>query len=284
MEDFEDEHVYHKERFVLLRAKALEPQLVAFTIPLFEPLPAQYLVRVVSETWLGAESVLPLPLHSLALPAAGPTHTPLLPLRPLPRAALANARFERLFRFAHFNPVQTQLFHATYHTDENVLVGAPTGSGKTVTAELAVLRLLAAHPGKKAVYIAPLKALVRERMADWGRKLAAPLGLRLVELTGDVSPDMHALRTADVLCTTPEKWDSVSRGWQSRGCAAERAAAPRRAAQPSTPAAFQRPASLLHIQKPQRQPCFPLRHARRRSPPCCRPRLQVCARRWPGGD
>lgn len=58
------------------------------------------------------------------------------------------------------------VFHSVYHTDGNVLIGSPTGSGKTVTAELAVMRLLKAHPGMKAVYIAPLKALVRERMDD----------------------------------------------------------------------------------------------------------------------
>ena len=34
------------------------------------------------------------------------------------------------------------------------------------------------------IYIAPLKALVRERMADWGRGLCAALGKRMVELTG----------------------------------------------------------------------------------------------------
>lgn len=31
--------------------------------------------------------------------------------------------------FTHFNPIQTQAFHTLYHTDENVLLGAPTGSG-----------------------------------------------------------------------------------------------------------------------------------------------------------
>ena len=113
--------------------------------------------------------------------------------------------------------MQTQLFHAAFHTDANVLVGAPTGSGKTVAAELAALRLLAAHPGRKAVYIAPLKALVRERMADWKAKFVRKLGLSLQELTGDSAPDARALASADILCTTPEKWDGVSRHWQQRG-------------------------------------------------------------------
>ncbi len=42
-----------------------------------------------------------------------------------------------------------QAFHALYHTDESVLLGAPTGSGKTISSELAMLRLFNAHPGSK---------------------------------------------------------------------------------------------------------------------------------------
>lgn len=50
-----------------------------------------------------------------------------------------------------------QAFHALYHTDENVLLGAPTGSGKTISAELAMLRVFTHYPGQKIIYIAPLK-------------------------------------------------------------------------------------------------------------------------------
>jgi len=48
-----------------------------------------------------------------------------------------------------------------------VLIGAPTGSGKTICAEFALLRLLAQSPGAKAVYIAPLAALADERYNEW---------------------------------------------------------------------------------------------------------------------
>ena len=51
-----------------------------------------------------------------------------------------------------------QAFHTLYHTDESVLLGAPTGSGKTISAELAMLRVFRAHPGMNVIYIAPLKA------------------------------------------------------------------------------------------------------------------------------
>jgi len=38
-----------------------------------------------------------------------------------------------------------------------VLLGAPTGSGKTISAELAMLRVFNHYPGQKIIYIAPLK-------------------------------------------------------------------------------------------------------------------------------
>lgn len=66
------------------------------------------------------------------------------------------------------------------------------------------------------MYIAPLKALVRERVDDWKAKLGKTLGKRVVELTGDVTPDMRAIENADLIVTTPEKWDGVSRSWQNR--------------------------------------------------------------------
>ncbi len=53
-----------------------------------------------------------------------------------------------------------QIFHTMYHSDENVLLGAPTGSGKTISAELAILHCFTAHPGRKVIYIAPLKVLL----------------------------------------------------------------------------------------------------------------------------
>ena len=38
----------------------------------------------------------------------------------------------------------------------------------------------------------------------------------MVELTGDYTPDLRALLRADIIVATPDKWDGISRNWQSR--------------------------------------------------------------------
>nr|XP_014343473.1 PREDICTED: activating signal cointegrator 1 complex subunit 3 [Latimeria chalumnae] len=218
VEDPVNDHIYHSEYFLLQKKQVItkEGQLLVFTIPIFEPLPSQYYIRAISDRWLGAEAVCIINFQHLILPERHPPHTELLDLQPLPITALDNREYEALYKFTHFNPIQTQIFHTLYHNDSNILLGAPTGSGKTVAAELAIFRVFNKYPSSKAVYIAPLKALVRERIEDWKVRIEEKLGKKVVELTGDVTPDMRAISQADLIVTTPEKWDGISRSWQNR--------------------------------------------------------------------
>ena len=80
---------------------------------------------------------------------------------------------------------------------------------KTLIAELALWSAFRDYPKMKVVYIAPLKALVRERVQDWNKRLMPLMGRNLCELTGDVTPDLHTIQKADVIITTPEKWDGT---------------------------------------------------------------------------
>lgn len=219
VEDANNEYLYHSEEFLLkktdyLKNKSLE---LEWAIPIFEPIPPQYFVRSMSQNFLGGDSMVSLPFRHLVLPEAYPPHTSLLDLDPLPVTCLQNHQFESLYlpHFKHFNPMQTQCFHVTYHSDENLLIGAPTGSGKTLVADLSILRLLNEHPSKKTVYIAPLKALARQRLTSWKKSFGNVLGKRVVMLTGDVTPNLRELNQADIVITTPEKWDGISRSWRS---------------------------------------------------------------------
>lgn len=218
VENSENSEIYHHEYFILTRKKLHDDHELNFTIPLSDPLPTQIYVRAVSDRWLGAETVTPVSFQHLIRPDTESVYTDLLALQPLPVAALNNPLLEDIYGqgFPFFNPMQTQIFHTLYHTSANVLLGSPTGSGKTVAAELAMWWAFREKPGSKVVYIAPMKALVRERVQDWRKRLTRQMGLRLVELTGDNTPDTRTIRNADIIITTPEKWDGISRSWQTR--------------------------------------------------------------------
>lgn len=67
-----------------------------------------------------------------------------------------------------------------------------------------------------------MKALAKERIIDWRLRLGSPeLKKSVLELTGDCTPDLQALKEADLLITTPEKWDGISRNWQHRSYVAD---------------------------------------------------------------
>jgi len=203
--------IVHSERVVLSASRPSTK--TSFAVPLFADRHGDYVARVESDSgWLGAGNAAALEMSALVLPAPTAGFTRLLALDPLSVLALKDAKVQALYSFSHFNPVQTQCFHALHETDRSVLIGAPTGSGKTVLAELAMWRAFA--QGAKAVYVAPLKALVAERMADWTVRLARLGRAAPIELTGDSGPaSREVLARADLIVCTPEKLDVVTRGW-----------------------------------------------------------------------
>lgn len=219
VEDVDGEHILFHDYFVLRQRYAEEEHLVNFTVPLYEPLPPNYFVTVVSDRWLHSIARLPVSFKNLILPEKYAPHTELHDLQPLPVSALRNPEFEAIYKgwIEHFNPIQTQVFNALYTTDDNTFVGAPTGSGKTVCAEFALMRLWGEQQASRAVYIAPYQELVDQRVADWTQKFAnVQGGKRVVALTGETSADLKLLEVADVICATPTQWDVISRRWKQR--------------------------------------------------------------------
>lgn len=129
-----------------------------------------------------------------------------------------------------FNRMQLACMDA-WDSNHNMLISAPTGSGKTLCFDLALLRHLhlvlgssehrclpASGLNGKVVFLVPTKSLCTEKGDEWKRRYAF-LGLRVEILTGDmhVSGSGSALLNADVILTTAEKWDSLTRNASSRG-------------------------------------------------------------------
>lgn len=112
--------------------------------------------------------------------------------------------------------------HAMNSGDWLQVVAAPTGSGKTGVLELAILRVMSQYidhtgtfkltPGaSKIVYLAPIRALVQEKVKQWQQSFGEKLGLTCCEMTGDRdASDKVNLDAADVICTTPEKFGELS--------------------------------------------------------------------------
>ena len=125
-------------------------------------------------------------------------------------------RFRAIFPYPLFNAVQSKSFESTYKTNDNLVLAAPTGSGKTAILELAICRLINgfANGSYKVVYQAPTKSLCSERQRDWQAKFG-PLDLQCAELTGDTdNAQLRNVQNATIIITTPEKWDSVTRKWK----------------------------------------------------------------------
>uniref|UniRef100_A0A7E4USK6 MIF4G domain-containing protein n=1 Tax=Panagrellus redivivus TaxID=6233 RepID=A0A7E4USK6_PANRE len=219
IEDLDDNILLHYEPLTVPKKKVIkcESQRLVFTIPVRDAqMRHQFQLRIASDSWVSEDTMVPISLQHYAMPEEIRPHTDLLPLDPLPITALKNSSYQSLYSFGFFNPVQTQVFHCLYHTDQNSLIGAPTSSGKTLCAELAIYRVLNKKQGRKCVYIAPLKALVRERVLDWNEKFTKKLGIKIAEVSGDHTPDAAELNAAAVLITTPEKWDGITRSWATR--------------------------------------------------------------------
>lgn len=66
------------------------------------------------------------------------------------------------------------------------------------------------------VYIAPIEPLAMERCHDWEKKFEEHLKMHIVQLTGETATDLKLLVKGQIIISTPEKWDALSRHWKQR--------------------------------------------------------------------
>lgn len=102
-----------------------------------------------------------------------------------------------------YNPMQEET--AKYmHEDCNLILKAPTSSGKTISGEQFLFSSLEA--GQKAIYLSPLKALTNEKLKAWEN---LPYKIRAITSDHDSKPTPIV---EDLILMTTEALDSRSRG------------------------------------------------------------------------
>src|SRR5256712_8880356 len=115
----------------------------------------------------------------------------------------------------HLNEMQT-LGIPRIRSGSNLLIVAPTGSGKTEAALLPVLQGLSSgtEAGIRALYSTPLRALNRD-MIDRVQRLVSSTGLSAAVRHGDTPPSERRKQAAappDILITTPETLQAILPG------------------------------------------------------------------------
>lgn len=154
-------------------------------------------------------------IHVPAPPKKGAQETELVPFTSLP--LWAQPAFGAS---GSLNTIQSQCYPVAFGEDEPMLMCAPTGAGKTNVAMLTILREMGKWrdeqsgsfdlTGFKIVYVAPMKALVAEQANNFRDRLA-PFGVTVNELTGDSQLTKQQIAETQIIVTTPEKWDVISR-------------------------------------------------------------------------
>ncbi|EEQ38863.1 hypothetical protein CLUG_02989 [Clavispora lusitaniae ATCC 42720] len=214
VEDGDGERILHDEEVRVSQDTVGRDLFVDCVVAVSEPLAPALFVCVASESWLHSQWRAPVQFFDVRMPKAPSAPTKLADAT-VPLSAL-DLEVKDL-GIPHLNRMQTQCLHSVFRTNENVFVGAPKGTGKTVLAQLALLACWRQNK-QRAVYIQPTQALVDARAREWAA-LFAPLTdppKNVARLTGDAAADARILALNHLVLATPEQFDAVSRRWRSR--------------------------------------------------------------------
>jgi len=119
---------------------------------------------------------------------------------------LKSQGYEKLY------PPQADSIKSGLLDGKSILVSAPTASGKTLIAMLAMISYLSKNDGK-VIYLSPLRALAAEKFSEFKKLEKVALGkkVKVSISTGDYENIEKKLENSNVLILTNEKMDSIIR-------------------------------------------------------------------------
>lgn len=127
----------------------------------------------------------------------------------IPKPAIEFLKSEGLI---NLYPPQAEAIKAGLLSGKSILVSAPTASGKTLIAILAMIGYLSKNNGK-IIYLSPLRALASEKFLEFKKleKLSIGNKIKVGISTGDFENLEKKLEKNNILVLTNEKMDSIIR-------------------------------------------------------------------------
>ena len=228
VEDNDSEVILHYETFALKQtdfitepttteASAPNDKHISFIVPLIEPMPPQYFIRVISDNWLTCEKLLAIYFKQLILPEKFPPYTSLLDLHLLTYPSIfKHKRLESYYAstYASMNAIQTQCFKSIYESNCNVFIGATPGNGKTQLAEFAIIKQLLS-PKVKApiVYICAndtnVNAICGHLIALFTNHFNSNIAVNVFH--GEYTLDSKLFDKSDIVVTSTCNWETFVR-------------------------------------------------------------------------
>lgn len=205
---------------ILIKQESMSKELtIDFSILLTasqqKRLPPNFFVSVISEKWIQCEAQIAVRLENVNMPKKFPATNDLEDMD-LIEAATINNKFGEVFDFEKFNLIQSNVFEALYHTNENIFIGCPKGSGKTVMAEIAFLNHWRQNGGR-ILYICPSKIKIEKLTKSWTKKFSNVAGGKAVNKLGHIlSENRRIIAENHLTLATPEQFNILSRRWRQR--------------------------------------------------------------------
>ena len=210
VEDVDGEVILHYEQFVLKFKHSEQEHLVVFTVPLFEPLPPQYFIRIVSDKWIASESVLPVSFRHLILPERPCKYTQVEEVI-VKTAVFKWPAASQVIGGENLTILQSQAFETGFTTDKSFVYSAPDGQfGVGVMGLLAFLK----PENGKAVYLTQhteTSRIVFEKLKGLEEFMDG-----LGELNGNANADLKTMQECQVVVAAAEYFEVISRRWRTR--------------------------------------------------------------------
>jgi helicase len=131
-----------------------------------------------------------------------------LPIPDSVKAVLTKAGYDTLY------PPQEDTIKGGALDGKNIVLASPTASGKTLIAELAILKSVI-ETGGRALYLTPLRALASEKYEDFQKYATLEKSpgskIRVAVTSGDYDSSDIYLSNYDIIISTNEKADSLLR-------------------------------------------------------------------------